>query len=216
MPLEGVNIELVLYYMETISLYSLCVVVGYFIGAVSFAVIVAKRRGVDILKEGSGNPGATNVKRVMGKKAGNTVFLLDFLKGVTATGWPILAFAGMGDPFYFGLAGLVGSVLGHSYSVFLKFKGGKGVATTMGGVLVLMPTALLIGGVLWGLVFYAFRYVSLASIVFGLSLPIAAYYLEGAQETSILGIAIAVFIIVRHKVNIKRLFAGTENRFGKK
>ena len=160
---------------------------GYLLGSVNFAVLVAKKHGIDILKEGSGNPGATNVKRVLGKGPGNLVFALDALKGFVGAGLPTLVgyvIAALSIPlvidggaFIHGIAGLVGTLLGHCFSCFLKFKGGKGVASTIGGLLVLLPVPILIGAILWGLVFLLSRYVSLASIVLGVSLPISCWVL---------------------------------------
>ena len=98
-------------------------IVGYLLGAISFAVIVARSQGVDILKYGSGNPGATNVTRALGSKYGNIVFACDALKGAIAAGWPMFVFRGdLG--LKLGIIGLIASIIGHSFSVFLKFKGG--------------------------------------------------------------------------------------------
>ena len=191
--------------------------VGYLLGAISFAVIVAKIHGVDIFKAGSGNPGATNVKRVLGSKWGNMVFILDALKGAVAAGWPLLFFAGDGDiGLRLGIIGLIAAIMGHSFSVFLRFKGGKGVATTMGGLLAIMPLVLFIGLVVWAICFFPTRIVALASLLFACSLPISAYYLHGPGEPRLtLGIVLGVLIIVRHRSNITRLFQGKENSFKK-
>ena len=148
----------------------LITIIGYFLGAISFAVIMARSKGVDIFKEGSGNPGATNVKRILGKKGGYTVFALDALKGFTAAGLPLMVY---GDD-RLALIGLVAAILGHSFSVFLKFRGGKGVATTIGGLLALMCPVVLIGLVVWVIIFYTKKIVALASIFFAVSLPISA------------------------------------------
>ena len=201
---------------------------GYLIGSVNFAVLVAKKHGVDILKEGSGNPGATNVKRVLGKGPGNLVFALDALKGFVGAGLPYLFLrieeTGSAADIHFTIcvAGLVGTLLGHCFSCFLKFKGGKGVASTIGGLLVLLPVPILIGAILWGLVFLLSRYVSLASIVLGVSLPISCWVLPlftkltfSPAEFWFAG-AIAAFNVWTHRSNIGRLLAGTENRFVKK
>ena len=205
---------------------------GYLLGSVNFAVLVAKKHGIDILKEGSGNPGATNVKRVLGKGPGNLVFALDALKGFVGAGLPTLVgyvIAALSIPlvidggaFIHGIAGLVGTLLGHCFSCFLKFKGGKGVASTIGGLLVLLPVPILIGAILWGLVFLLSRYVSLASIVLGVSLPISCWVLPlftkltfSPAEFWFAG-AIAAFNIWTHRSNIGRLLTGTENRFVKK
>ncbi len=190
----------------------LVLVVGYLIGSVSVAVIVSKSRGVDIFKEGSGNPGATNVKRVLGSKWGHTVFFLDVLKGVVSAGWPLYFF---GD-VYLGVLGLVAGVLGHSFSLFLQFKGGKGVATTMGGLLVLMPLVFLIGLLVWLAVFYSIKVVSIASIAFSVSLPISSFFLNGTSDPRfILTLLLAILIILLHCSNIARFIKGEENSFKK-
>lgn len=196
--------------------------IGYVLGSIPFGVLIAKRYGYDILKEGSGNPGATNVKRVVGKKAGNCVFVLDFFKGALAVWLPVFIFpikvgGNNGQAyFYLSVLGLVGAVLGHSFSVFIRFRGGKGVATTIGGLVVIMPKGVLVGLGLWAIVFYATRYVSAASIVFGLSLPISAYFFQKKIEWVLFASFIALFILLRHRANIKRLLTGKENRFDKK
>jgi glycerol-3-phosphate acyltransferase PlsY len=205
---------------------------GYLIGSVNFAVLVAKKHGVDILKEGSGNPGATNVKRVLGKGPGNLVFALDALKGFVGAGLPTLigyfiasqnlAVVIPGDAFVHGVAGFVGTLLGHCFSCFLNFKGGKGVASTIGGLLVLLPVPILIGAALWVLVFALSRYVSLASIVLGVSLPLSCWLLPLCTKLTFgqpefwFAAAIALFNVWTHRSNIGRLLAGTENRFVKK
>ena len=232
---------------------------GYLVGSVNFAVLVAKKPGVDILKEGSGNPGATNVKRVLGKGPGNLVFALDALKGAagSAIGYAAAYFfyvlprfervvaempQSLMDRFLFSLdgfhrpgryqvepdivflicvAGLVGTLLGHCFSCFLKFKGGKGVASTIGGLLVLLPVPILIGAAIWGLVFTLSRYVSLASIALGVSLPISCWVLPLCTKLTFgpaefwFAAAIAAFNVWTHRSNIGRLLAGTENRFVK-
>lgn len=200
---------------------------GYLIGSVNFAVLVAKKHGVDILKEGSGNPGATNVKRVLGKGPGNLVFALDALKGFVGAGLPYLLLrveenaAAADIHFTVCVAGFVGTLLGHCFSCFLKFKGGKGVASTIGGLLVLLPVPILIGAAIWGLVFTLSRYVSLASIALGVSLPLSCWLLPlftkltFGQPEFWFAAAIAAFNVWTHRSNIGRLLAGTENRFVK-
>ena len=200
---------------------------GYLIGSVNFAVLVAKKHGVDILKEGSGNPGATNVKRVLGKGPGNLVFALDALKGFVGAGLPYLLLrvgetsAAADIHFTICVAGFVGTLLGHCFSCFLKFKGGKGVASTIGGLLVLLPVPILIGAAIWGLVFTLSRYVSLASIALGVSLPLSCWLLPLCTKLTFgqpefwFAAAIAAFNVWTHRSNIGRLLAGTENRFVK-
>ena len=200
---------------------------GYLVGSVNFAVLVAKKHGVDILKEGSGNPGATNVKRVLGKGPGNLVFALDALKGFVGAGLPHLLLRVGETPaasdihFTICVAGFVGTLLGHCFSCFLKFKGGKGVASTIGGLLVLLPVPILIGAAIWGIVFVLSRFVSLASIALGVSLPLSCWLLPlftsltFGQPEFWFAAAIAAFNVWTHRSNIGRLLAGTENRFVK-
>ena len=190
------------------------IVVGYFIGAISFAVIIARSRGIDIFTVGSGNPGATNVKRALGKKWGNLTFALDALKGFVAAIWPLLVYGGDNR---LAVIGLIAAILGHSFSIFLKFRGGKGVATAIGGLLALMWPVLLIGLAVWLITFYTSKVVALASILFALSLPVSTYfiyYLENPKDPRFyLGVILAVLIVVRHRSNIARMFSGKENRF---
>lgn len=214
--------------------------IGYLLGSLPFGAIVARAHGVDIFKEGSGNPGATNVKRVLGekfgakgKRAGNLVFALDVLKGAIASSWAFLSWTTMsvtidlqngvgaraisGDDWrLLGLAGVVGAILGHSFSIFTKFKGGKGVATAAGGVLVLMPVSCLIGALVWVITFYTTRYVSLGSILAAVAVPAASWIRGNPLPLNIAITLIGLFVIVRHRENIKRLLAGTENKFVKK
>jgi glycerol-3-phosphate acyltransferase PlsY len=214
--------------------------IGYLLGSLPFGAIVARAHGVDIFKEGSGNPGATNVKRVLGekfgakgKRAGNLVFALDALKGAIASSWALLSWTsvsvaadlqtGSGAPFIagddwrlLGLAGVIGAILGHSFSLFTKFKGGKGVATAAGGVLMLMPVSCLIGALVWVITFYATRYVSLGSILAAVAVPTASWLRGNPVPLNIAVTAIGLFVIIRHRANIKRLLNGTENKFAKK
>lgn len=192
---------------------------GYGVGSISFAVLIARSRGIDIFKVGSGNPGATNVLRSLGKGAGYTCFVLDALKGVVA----VLLGHGMAivlrvpeQGAWFATVGLLAAILGHSFSAFLRFRGGKGVATTVGGLLALMPVVMLVGAGCWLAVFFTTRYVSLASIVLGVSLPVSAWISGGSRLQVLLCGFLAILILVRHRANIRRLMAGTENRAGKR
>lgn len=193
------------------EIYALALIIGYVFGALPFAVVIGRLYGVDVLKEGSGNPGATNVRRLAGSFAGRLVFVLDALKGGLATAWPLFpCFQWTADASLMALCGLGGAILGHSFSIFIKFKGGKGVSTTIGGLVVLMPWVVAIGLIFWGLVFLMFRYVSLASIVFALSLPISAYALQLGPVKCMLALVLAFFVIIRHRSNIVRLIQGRE------
>lgn len=205
---------------------SAAALLGYLLGSVNFAVLVAKRHGVDILKAGSGNPGATNVKRVIGKKAGNLVFALDALKGFVSAGWPfvfgvmLVSRFGLGEstPTLMQLAGFFGALIGHCFSCFLGFKGGKGVAVTIGALLGAMPVNMVIGGLVWVALFFSTRFVSVASIGMALALPAIAYFLpgQGVGPHFFFSLFVAVFIVVTHRANIVRLALGQENRFAKK
>ena len=189
----------------------LVVLIGYLIGSISFAVIIARSQGVDIFKEGSGNPGATNVKRVLGKKWGNLTFALDALKGLAAAGWPLIAYTG---DHRLAVIGLIAAILGHSFSIFLKFRGGKGVATTIGGLLALMWLVLLVGLMVWLVIFYTTKVVALASILFAVSLPISTYFIHGTSDPRFsLGTILAILNVLRQRSNIVRLFSGKENKF---
>ncbi|OUX37110.1 MAG: acyl-phosphate glycerol 3-phosphate acyltransferase [Kiritimatiellaceae bacterium TMED266] len=190
------------------------VVGAYFLGAIPFGLLIARSQGVDIRSQGSGNIGATNVFRVMGKGWGLLTFLLDALKGfVPAFLFPIWG-GGAGDwGLYCGLMAIVG----HSFPVYLKFKGGKGVATSSGMLLGIAPLAVGIGLLSWMLLMVVFKYVSLASIVAVLVVAVAVW-IEGSGSPVMKGLItlLSLLIVWLHRTNIGRLFAGTENRFGKK
>lgn len=189
---------------------------GYLLGSLPFGYLVAKAHGVDIFKAGSGNPGATNVKRVLGAKAGNTVLVLDLLKGAAATAWPLLPFVDEERKIVLQLIGVVAAVIGHAFSVFTRFKGGKSVATAAGGLFVLIPFAGLIAAATWVVTFYAFRYVSLASILAAVAIIVASWLMPYHVAVAVIATVLATFVIVRHHENIRRLLNGTENRFAKK
>lgn len=200
--------------------FAAAAIFGYLLGALPFGVMVARWHGVDIFTVGSGNPGATNVKRSIGKGAGNLVFALDFLKGAVAALqaglWARLLSADTAHGAWLGLVGLTAAILGHSFSCFIRFRGGKGVATTLGGAIALMPVAALISVVVWLVLFYSTRYVSLASIGLAVTLPVAVFFHSGVSELFGFAVLLAVFVIVRHRENLVRLVRGTENRFVKK
>lgn len=192
---------------------SLAAALGYLAGAIPFGYIVGRACGVNILEEGSRNPGATNVMRVVGKRAGISVFLLDFLKGAAAAGWPLFLPLEANTILIVSIVGLCAAIFGHSFSVFLKGRGGKGVATTIGGLLVIMPVAVMIGLLVWVIVFFASRYVSLASILFAASLPVSTFLWGSPALLRYVSLGLAILIVVRHISNIQRLLNGTENRF---
>ena len=209
--------------------FSLCLLTGYLLGSINFAVLVAKSNGVNILEEGSGNPGATNVKRVLGKGAGNLVFGLDVFKGAVGTFLPFFIIWGLNthwegnvDEFNTAfqnadtifIASFVATIIGHCYSIFLGFKGGKGVASTIGGLIIILPWPILIGLIIWVIAFYSTKYVSVASMLLGVSLPISCLIRGDSKSEIIFALAIAAFNIWTHRANIDRLRQGTESRFG--
>ncbi|MBC8012147.1 MAG: glycerol-3-phosphate acyltransferase, partial [Burkholderiales bacterium] len=162
----------------------LAAVVGYLLGALPFGWLISRKFGINIFEHGSKNPGATNVKRVLGekfgkrgKRAGDVAFTLDALKGAAAAGWPV--FIGGEHIVAMQLTGLVFALIGHSFSCWTRFKGGKGVATTAGGLLVLLPLPTVFAVIAWIATFYASRYVSLASIVSAVVLPLSAWLVPG-------------------------------------
>ncbi len=200
------------------------VLVGYLIGSVPAGYLAGCIAGIDIRKVGSGNIGATNVLRILGKRYGYPVFLFDFLKGVAAVEMSILIF----DSYHpaasrelYGILGGVSAVIGHSYPVWLNFKGGKGVATTAGVVFALIHFAALVMCVVWVAAFQASRYVSVASIAAAIALPVtvgALLYFEQLNKPVLLyfSIWLAAVVIVRHRSNVSRLLNGTEPRFQRK
>lgn len=188
---------------------------GYLLGSLPFGWAVARLRGVDIFAVGSRSSGATNVRRSVGAGAGNAVFVLDALKGVAAAGWPLLL---PQAPHHavLSVVSLGAALLGHSFSCFTAFRGGKGVATGAGGFLVLLPLPTLISAAVWIAAFAAWRYVSLASILSAVAMPVAAVALGVGPLLSGVAAAVGAFVIVRHRANISRLLAGTENRGGRR
>jgi len=194
---------------------------AYLLGSIPTGFLVAKARGIDIRSVGSGNIGATNVFRALGKPAGIFVLLIDGLKGYAACEWlaelvhqSILG-GGTDKEILKILGGLCG-VLGHNYTCWLKFKGGKGIATSAGALAALVPWALLIILAIWIVVFAITRYVSLASIAASFTLPFATWATGGSLTLILVTAAMTVLAIYKHKANIQRLLSGTESRLGSK
>jgi glycerol-3-phosphate acyltransferase PlsY len=203
--------------------YVFAAAIGYLLGSCPNGLLVSRARGVDIRRHGSGNIGATNVLRVLGKRLGYLVFALDALKGFAAV-WFAFALVSSINPgaLYQEVVGIVGGVaciLGHTFPVWLRFRGGKGVATSAGVLLGLMPLAVVSVFVVWLILFKGTRYVSVASIgaAFALPLFVVLYLriklLTGASLLPF-SILIAGVVIWRHRSNIERLLHGNERRFG--
>jgi glycerol-3-phosphate acyltransferase PlsY len=227
----------------------LCPLLAFLLGSIPFGLLIAKARGIDIRTQGSGNIGATNVLRVMGKKFGIPCLLLDMLKGfipvaiavnlIQITGRPVQVPLGLPDAWVLKLAAgdalkaqiaqiltALCAVLGHNYSPWVGFKGGKGIATSAGVLLGLMPFAVLLLLVIWVLLFITTRYVSVASIGAAAVLPLltlwGSWHHARIQDGTwnkplfVFTVIIAVLAIWKHRSNIKRLREGTENRFERK
>jgi acyl phosphate:glycerol-3-phosphate acyltransferase len=201
--------------------YIFVVVASYLLGSVPSGYLAGKGRGIDVREQGSGNIGATNVLRVLGTRAGVAVLACDALKGFAAARWtPALALhffpAPGASPACLTLLSGTVSILAHNYPCWLRFKGGKGIATSAGVVLAWAPAACLSALALWGLVFAVSRYVSLASIAAALVLPFAVWYWKGGAAMTTVMTVLSLMAIYRHKANIRRLLDGTEARFVKK
>ncbi|HEY0868346.1 MAG TPA: glycerol-3-phosphate 1-O-acyltransferase PlsY [Fimbriimonas sp.] len=189
-------------------------VAAYFVGAIPFGVMIARAHGVDILKLGSGNPGATNVKRVIGSKAGYTVLALDVLKGVLPA---VLARSmiqdrvGVLDPQAVWLLIGFAAVLGHCLSPFLGFRGGKGIATSLGAGIAAAPFSAVPAFLVFLAVFGATHYVSLASMLAIASAMLWIVVIPGQSWQLLPAFAVlTAFAVYRHRANIRRLLDGTE------
>jgi acyl phosphate:glycerol-3-phosphate acyltransferase len=198
---------------------------SYLLGSIPFGYLAGRLVGIDIRQAGSGNVGATNVVRVLGKRYGYPVFALDFLKGFGAVKISMLMAPGRppewNSPEIVGILAAMSSILGHLYPPWLKFKGGKGVATSAGALLALTPVATLIGVAIWIIVFWMTRYVSLASITATVVLPIVILVVSSQDPNNGRPLAyssacVAAVVIWRHRSNLSRLIRGTEPRFTRK
>lgn len=189
------------------------VVVSYLIGAVSFSIVIAKWvKGIDIRTQGSGNAGATNTLRVLGKGPAVAVLLLDILKGIIAV---YLGHALGNNDWMPVLCGLA-AIAGHNWPVWFKFKGGKGIATMIGVVATLSFLPALYAGIIAILLIVLTRYVSLGSLVFAALMPISIALFNYSPPLLCGTLVLAVFAFVRHRSNIVKLLQGTENKLGAK
>ena len=203
--------------------YIVVLVISYFLGSVPAGFLAGKARGIDVRTVGSGNIGATNAFRVLGTTAGTVVLLADALKGFAAARWtPSLAvylFPGAAaQRENLALAAGAAAILGHNFTCWLSFKGGKGIATSGGVVLAWVPLACLTALALWGVVFVMTKFVSLASIAAALVLPVAVWFCppNGRLTMTVVMAALSALAIYKHKANIQRLLHGTESRAGVK
>jgi glycerol-3-phosphate acyltransferase PlsY len=186
------------------------VIFAYLVGSIPTGLLLAKAfGGVDIRESGSGNIGATNVYRTLGRKVGLLTLVGDCLKGVV----PVVAAYALGfTALWVAIVGLA-AFLGHVYTVFLGFKGGKGVATALGVFLAVSYQSVLIALAVFILVLLKWRYVSLASVTAAAVMPLLVALIDRRPETVAMSVIIAAMVIYRHKENLKRLKAGAENKF---
>lgn len=183
---------------------------AFLIGSIPSGQIIARSRGIDLQKAGSGNIGATNVLRTTGKLPALFTLIGDFAKGMA-----VVLLAGFFDVgiLYQGAMGII-AVLGHNFSIFLKFKGGKGVATSLGVLIIYAPLAALVTVVIWLITVALTRYSSLGAVISFCSLPLSILFLDTKEKLPI-AIIMSIILLVRHTDNIRRLIAGTESRVGR-
>jgi acyl phosphate:glycerol-3-phosphate acyltransferase len=202
-----------------------CCAIGYFLGSFPAGYFAGRLAGVDIRSVGSGNIGATNVLRTLGKRWGYPVFVIDALKGFASVrlAFILVKYWPSAQPYaeYLAILTAIMSVAGHMFPVWLGFKGGKGVATSAGGLFGLMPWVVPCVFLVWFIVFEITRYVSLASIVAAISLPIIAglfahWKFIDTWALVCFSILIAALVLWRHRSNFSRLLKGTEQRFSRK
>lgn len=201
--------------------YIVIVAAAYLLGSLPTGYLAGKACGLDIRTVGSGNMGATNVFRVLGKGAGTVVLVVDGLKGYAASAWLVdLSSQWLTMPHAqieaFRIVAGICAVLGHNYTCWLAFKGGKGIATSAGVYAALAPVPVIVGIATWAVVFVLTRYVSIASIAAAAALPAAVWLLSDSLLLQIVTTALGALAILKHKGNIQRLLNGTESRFGNK
>ena len=211
----------------------ICIVLAYLVGAIPFGVLIARARGVNIFKVGSGNIGATNVGRIIGRPWGIACFLLDAGKGAVAVAASGISMGVFGDTaaetgatdLWLWLAVLAASLMGHMFSPYIGFRGGKGVATGFGGLLAMWPVMTIpavIALLCWIIVVLLSRYVSLASTVAACSLPVVVITMAARQDGGlsasipliVVSLLLCALVVFRHRGNIARLRAGTDHRIG--
>lgn len=190
----------------------LLVLGAYLLGSVPFGLLIGWCRGVDVRERGSRNIGATNVLRVVGKVEAAGTLLLDGLKGAA----PVLAARALAAGDAWVAAAGLSAFLGHCFPVFLRFRGGKGVATGLGAVLAALPLVGLTAVLVWLLTALCFRYSSLAALVAAGSIPVATAAREGRGPLLVFTVVLAALIVVRHHENIRRLWRGEEQKIGQR
>jgi glycerol-3-phosphate acyltransferase PlsY len=204
-----------------VLVYIIIAVAAYLLGSIPTGYLVGCAKGIDIRTAGSGNIGAANAFRILGKPAGIFVLMVDGLKGFAACSWlvdfVIQWFAVVPAKIeYLKIVAGIAAVLGHNYTCWLKFKGGKGIATSAGVFFALAPLATGIAVVTWIIVFALGRYVSVASLAAAVALPTAVWLTPNSLTLRIVTSALGLLAIFKHRGNIQRLLNGTEQRFGRK
>lgn len=187
--------------------FFLMLLICYLIGSIPCGYLIGKRKRVDLRSQGSGNIGATNAFRILGPVVGLLVFLCDVAKGFI----PVLVVNNVFGPSW-GVAAGLAAVVGHNWSIFLGFRGGRGVATGAGVLIALMPWVVLIAFIIWLLVVLLSGYVSLGSIIAAISVPIIALILRVPWVYFIFAVPAPILVVIRHLPNIRRLQEGTESR----
>ena len=219
-PLQFATLTVIVRAVELVS-YIVTALVAYLLGSIPTGFLVAKARGIDIRTVGSGNIGATNAFRILGRPAGIFVLLADALKGFLACWFvgrlvhQLLAGSSQDDELL-KIIGGVSAILGHNYTCWLKFKGGKGIATSAGVTLALIPEAMALALGAWLLLFLLTRYVSVGSLASAIALPLAAWGRHYSNRLILIAAVLGVLAIYKHRANIQRLIKGTESRVGKK
>lgn len=186
--------------------------ISFVMGSIPVGLIVARVKGVDLRKVGSGNIGATNVLRTMGKGPALITLAGDMLKGFVPV---VLSNYILNDTLSAGLVGFA-AILGHDFSLFLRFKGGKGVATSIGVLLAYSPVVAIFTVLLWIVVVFMSRYSSMGAIVAFLLLPVNIYVFDYSQEKFVIGLLMTLLLLFKHSENIKRLLSGREPRIGER
>lgn len=207
-----------------VAAYLLTAILGYLLGSIPTGYLVGRAKGLDLRTQGSGNIGATNALRVLGKPAGIFVLLMDALKGAVSTTlvphqiWQWLAPPNVSPatPTGLAIAGGLAAVLGHVFTLWLRFKGGKGVATSAGVLAGLIPFAFLTVLGTFLLVLALWRIVSLGSIAAAVMLPVATWFWHGEPALIAFALLLAALVVIRHRGNIARLIKGTEPRIGQR
>ena len=197
--------------------YLLVVVISYFMGTISCAYLISKYVfSTDIRQYGSKNPGTTNMLRTFGKKAGAITLIGDYLKGTLAVLISIFLAKKMGlDPDLAKYISAIAVVCGHNWSIFMRFRGGKGVATSYGAMLAISPLMTLASMVFYIIILLVTRYVSVASMLGVCLFPILMFMTKDMSGVWV-GILLSVSVVYKHRENIRKLLSGTENRFGSK